>query len=79
MLKKVRKPRTFRVFVLGAYMVHHRNGNDRCRVVFVQQYFEAIGHIVLGKLDILGSNRRHTYKKADYGGYEYVVELKHRW
>ena len=52
--EKVGKTGAIGLFIFRTHVVHYGNGNDWCRVVLVQKYFQAIGHVVFDILDILG-------------------------
>lgn len=57
------------LFIFGADVVHDRDAHVGRGVVFVEQDFEAVGQVVLGKLDVLAEGRA-TERKAKRNGQE---------
>ncbi len=50
-LKTVRKAGALRIFVLRSYVIHYGNRHYRSRVVFLQNYMQAVWHGVFGNRD----------------------------
>jgi hypothetical protein len=77
MFKKMGEPCPGRILIFGTYMIHYRDRHYRGRFILVENYMQAIGQVVFGKLHLLCMCRDQQGTKSQQNRAFYFHNLFH--